>query len=144
VVKGLLGLPREAVSTLFVGFLRKDVAVAMLVPLGLSARQFVVGAIVLVTYFPCAATFAILSKELGVKGMAGAAAIMIFTSLTAGTFLNLVLETVLPPTHLALLLVGMGILIVTLAGGTSDRREDEAGSELPVAAAGKTKDYYFS
>ena len=66
----------------------------MLLPLGLSARQFVIGAVVLVTYFPCAATFAILSKELGIKGMAAAAVIMLFTSLFAGTLLNLFLETV--------------------------------------------------
>ncbi|MGI6308626.1 MAG: FeoB small GTPase domain-containing protein [Dethiobacteria bacterium] len=141
VIQGLLGLPREAASTLFVGFLRKDVAVAMLLPLGLSARQFVIGAIVLVTYFPCAATFAILSKELGLKDMAAAAAIMLFTSLSAGTLLNLLLETVLPPGYLALMLVGLGILIVTLGGGASDRRESAAGSKLP---AGEGDDYYFS
>ncbi|NMB36100.1 MAG: ferrous iron transporter B [Firmicutes bacterium] len=142
VIQGLLGLPREAISTLFVGFLRKDVAVAMLLPLGLSARQFVVGAIILVTYFPCAATFAILSKELGVKGMAVSAAIMIITSLSAGTMLNLLLETVLSPVHLALALVGLGILIAIVGGGTSDRRESAAEAELPLAKEGS--DYYFS
>lgn len=128
VIQGLLGLPREAASTLFIGFLRKDVAVAMLLPLGLSARQFVVGAVILVTYFPCAATFAILSKELGVKGMAVAAAIMISTSLIAGTLLNLLLDTVLPAGWLALTLAGLGILIVSLAGGASDHRESLAGT----------------
>ena len=141
VIQGLLGLPREAASTLFVGFLRKDVAVAMLLPLNLSARQFVVGAIILVTYFPCAATFAILSKELGVKGMAASSVIMLTTSLTAGIMLNLLLDTVLPPAWLALVLVGLGILIVVLGGGASDRRESAAGAGLPVV--GKSDDYFF-
>ena len=142
IIQGLLGLPREAISTLFVGFLRKDVAVAMLLPLGLSARQFVVGAIILVTYFPCAATFAILSKELGVKGMTASTAIMIITSLSAGTMLNLLLEKVLSPGYLALTLVGLGILIAVLWGGTSDRRESAADSQLPAAKKGH--DYFTS
>ncbi len=138
VIKGLLGLPREAVSTLLVGFLRKDVAVAMLIPLDLSARQFVVGAIVLVTYFPCAATFVILTKELGLKGMAAAAAIMVLTSLSAGTFLNLFLDTVFSPGSLAILLIGLAIVFVTLGGGTSDRRENAAEIKL---LAGKKSDF---
>jgi ferrous iron transport protein B len=123
VVSSLFGLPGESVSTFLVGFLRKDVAVAMLLPLGLSAKQFVVGATILAAYFPCAATFTILIKELGLKDMAAAAAIMIVTAGTAGTFLNLVLDTLLPPACLSLALVGLGIFLAVFAGGTSDRRE---------------------
>lgn len=119
----LYGLPGESVTTFLVGFLRKDVAVAMLVPLGLTAKQFVIGATVLAAYFPCAATFTILIRELGFKDMAAAAAIMIVTAGAAGTFLNLVLDTILPPAYLSLALVGLGILLIIFAGGTSDRRE---------------------
>ena len=43
VVTGLLGLPKEAVTALIVGFLRKDVALGMLAPLSLTAGQLVVG-----------------------------------------------------------------------------------------------------
>jgi ferrous iron transport protein B len=122
--QGLLGLPKEAVSTLLVGFLRKDVAVAMLVPLDLSARQFVIGATVLATYFPCAATFTVLIKELGIRDMAIAAGTMLLFSTAAGTALNLLLDRVLPAAYLALLLAGLAILLVTFCGGSSDRREN--------------------
>ena len=44
--------------------------------------------------------------------------------------------------YLALMLVGLGILIVAVGGGASDRRESAAGSKLPVAEKGS--DYYFS
>ncbi len=43
VVTGLLGLPKEAVTALVIGFLRKDVALGMLAPLALTAEQLVVG-----------------------------------------------------------------------------------------------------
>jgi ferrous iron transport protein B len=65
VVKEMLGLPEGAVSTLLIGFLRKDVAVAMLEPFNLSASQFVTGAVVLAAYFPCAATFSNYRKRSG-------------------------------------------------------------------------------
>ncbi len=124
VLRGLLGLPKEAVSTLLVGFLRKDVAVAMLLPLGLTAKQFVVGATVLATYFPCAATFAVLIRELGLKDMALVAGIMLVLSTAAGTTLNLLLDTVLPPAYLALFLAGLAAALIVFCGGSSDRREN--------------------
>ncbi|MBC8383542.1 MAG: ferrous iron transporter B, partial [Candidatus Cloacimonetes bacterium] len=47
VVKGIFGLPKEAVGALVIGFLRKDVAVGMLIPLGLSKSQMIVSSVVL-------------------------------------------------------------------------------------------------
>lgn len=91
VVTGLLGLPSEAVAALLIGFLRKDVAVGMLAPLGLSLKQLIVACVVLTTYFPCAATFAVLLREFGAKDMAKAAALMVAVALTAGGLLNLLL-----------------------------------------------------
>ena len=123
IITGLLGLPGEAVSTLLIGFLRKDVAVAMLVPLGLSARQFVIGAVVLAAYFPCAATFTVLVKEMGVKDMLKSAAIMIVTAFGAGYFLNLLLDTIIPAAYLAIGLVVSAIILALVLGSTSDRRE---------------------
>ncbi len=130
VFQGLFGLPREAVSTLLVGFLRKDVAVAMLVPLGLTARQFVIGATVLATYFPCAATFIILIKELGIRDMAVALVMMLLVSTAAGTVLNLLLETVLEPVYLAFLLAGLGILLLVFCGGSSEQQESRKGKRF--------------
>ncbi len=91
VIRNLLGLPSGAVAALLVGFLRKDVAVGMLVPLGLGLKQIVIASVVLAMYFPCAATFAVLVKELGVKDMIKSAAIMVFSAILVGGLLNLIL-----------------------------------------------------
>ncbi len=92
VVTGILGLPKEAIGALVIGFLRKDVAVGMLVPLGLTANQMVVASVVLAMYFPCVATFAILVKELGIKDMIKSTIIMIVSTLIVGGVLNLILK----------------------------------------------------
>jgi ferrous iron transport protein B len=91
VVTGLLGLPREAVAAIAIGFLRKDVALGMLAPLALSAGQLVVGSVVLAMFFPCIATFVVLLRELGVVNMLKAAGIMIAAALIVGGILNLIL-----------------------------------------------------
>jgi ferrous iron transport protein B len=91
VVKGLLGLPKESVVAIIIGFLRKDVAVGMLAPLALTAKQLVVSSTVLAMFFPCVATFVILIRELGIKDMLKATGIMIVAALVMGGLLNLVL-----------------------------------------------------
>ena len=91
VVTGLLGLPKEAVVALTIGFLRKDVALGMLAPLALTSEQLVVGSVVLAMSFPCIATFVVLFRELGAVGMLKAAAIMITVALSVGGLLNLIL-----------------------------------------------------
>ena len=90
-ITGVLGLPREAVGALLIGFLRKDVAVGMLIPLGLSLKQLIVASVVLSMYFPCIATFSTLLKELGPVDMLKSAGIMVASSLVVGGILNLVL-----------------------------------------------------
>jgi len=88
---GWFGLPGEAVPALLAGFLRKDLAVGMLVPLALTAAQLTIAVTVLALYFPCVATFAVLLKELGAKDMLKAATVMILTALVVGGTLHLVL-----------------------------------------------------
>lgn len=90
-VTGLFGLPKEAVTSLVIGFLRKDVAIGMLVPLSLSVKQLIISCVVLSMFFPCIATFTILIKELGFKSMLKSTAIMITASIIAGSLLNLIL-----------------------------------------------------
>ncbi|HIE05809.1 MAG TPA: hypothetical protein EYP58_03305 [bacterium (Candidatus Stahlbacteria)] len=92
VITGFLGLPAGAVVAIIIGFLRKDVAVGMLSPLGLSMNQLVVASVVLTMYFPCVATFTVLLKELGLKDMFKSAGIMIVTALVVGSLLNLILN----------------------------------------------------
>ncbi|MCK4789212.1 MAG: ferrous iron transporter B [Desulfobacteraceae bacterium] len=91
VVTHVLGLPKDAVGALIIGFLRKDVAIGMLVPLDLSLKQLIIASVVLAMYFPCVATFATLAKELGFADMLKSATIMIVSSLIVGGLLNLIL-----------------------------------------------------
>jgi len=92
VVTGFLGLPKEAVTALAVGFLRKDVALGMLAPLALSTKQLITGSVVLAMFFPCIATFVVLLRELGVRNMLKSAGIMITAALLVGGILNLTLR----------------------------------------------------
>ncbi|MFO8008417.1 MAG: ferrous iron transporter B [Candidatus Brocadiia bacterium] len=91
VITRVLGLPADAIGALLVGFLRKDVAVGMLAPLGLGLKQLVVASVVLTAYFPCAATFIVLFRELGLADMVKSAVIMVVVAFSVGGLLNLVL-----------------------------------------------------
>ncbi len=92
IVTHLLGLPKEAVIALSVGFLRKDVAMGMLGTLSLTVRQLTVASVVLAMSFPCIATFVVLIKELGVKDTLKSISIMVVSSLAVGGILNLILK----------------------------------------------------
>jgi len=91
VLTGLWGLPKETITALVVGFLRKDVAMGMLAPLALTAKQLVISSTVLAMFFPCVATFVILARELGAKNLLKAVGIMIAAALIMGSLQNLVL-----------------------------------------------------
>lgn len=91
VVSGIFGLPKEGVVAIVIGFLRKDVAIGMLAPLALSAGQLVVGCVVLTMFFPCIAAFVVFARELGVKRLIGATAIMVTATVVVGGLLNLIL-----------------------------------------------------
>jgi len=91
VLTKLWGLPKETVAALVVGFLRKDAAMGMLASLDLTAKQLVISSTVLAMFFPCVATFVILARELGVRGLLKAIGIMIIAVLIMGSLQNLVL-----------------------------------------------------
>jgi len=91
----ILGLPQEAAGALVMGFLRKDIAVGMLVPLHLSLKQLIVASVVLSMYFPCVATFAVLLKELGIRDLLKSTLAMILTALITGGLLNMILSVAL-------------------------------------------------
>jgi len=91
VLTGLWGLPKETITALAVGFLRKDVAMGMLVPMALTAKQLVISSTVLAMFFPCVATFVILARELGILDLLKAVGIMIAAALIVGSLQNLVL-----------------------------------------------------
>jgi len=91
VVSGIFGLPEEAVVAIVVGFLRKDIAIGLLAPLALTAGQLVVGCVVLTMFFPCIASFVVLAKELRLKGLLAAIAVMIIATIIVGGLLNAIL-----------------------------------------------------
>jgi len=91
VMEGWLDLPREASIVLLVGFFRKDLAVGMLLPLGMTPMQLVIAATLLTIYFPCIGTFAVLVKELGIRDMFKSMSIMIGTALLVGGLMRLLL-----------------------------------------------------
>lgn len=84
----VLGLPASAAGAILLGILRKDVAVGMLVPLGLTADQLVVATVTLSMTFPCIATFVVLWKELGARDTVKSLGIMLLTAFAAGGILN--------------------------------------------------------
>ena len=90
-MQGLFGLPGDASLVLITGFLRKDLAVGMLVSMNLSPLQLVIAVTMLTIYFPCVATFAVLIKELGIKDMIKSAGLMLITALIVGFSLRIIL-----------------------------------------------------
>jgi len=91
VTEGWLGLPKESTTALLIGFLRKDLAIGMLLPLGMTPMQLVISVTILTIYFPCVATFAVLVKELGIKDMIKSTGLMIATALIVGGLMRLIL-----------------------------------------------------
>jgi ferrous iron transport protein B len=89
-MQGWFGLPGAAVPALLSGFLRKEMAIGMLVPLALTPAQLTV-ALTVFAFFPCIAALAVMLKELGAKDMLKAVAAMILTSLLVGGFLRIIL-----------------------------------------------------
>ena len=88
---GWLGLPSDATTALLIGFLRKDLAIGMLLSLDMTALQLVIAAVVLTIYFPCVATFAVMLRELGIRDMLKATGIMLIAATLVGGLLHLTL-----------------------------------------------------
>ncbi len=88
---GWLGLPSDATTALLIGFLRKDLAIGMLLSLDMTAMQLVIAAVVLTIYFPCVATFAVMLRELGLRDMLKATGIMLLAATLVGGLLHITL-----------------------------------------------------
>ncbi len=90
-VTRLWGMPKESILPLLVGILRKDVALGLFAPLGLSVKQLIIGSVLLSMFFPCLATFVVLFRELGVKNGLKSIGIMLIAVVLTGALLNIVL-----------------------------------------------------
>lgn len=86
-----LGLPQEALLVIALGFLRKYMAMGLLVPLGLSVKQLVIASVILSLFFPCVAAFVVILREFGWRRLLVAIGIMLSFAFLVGSFLNLVL-----------------------------------------------------
>ena len=109
VITGLWGLPEETVSAMLVGIIRKDAAIALLVPLKLTGAQTITAVVALVLYFPCVATYTVLARELGGRDLLKVTVIMLASTLLMGMFLNF-MGSLLPP----LAIIGAEIFIMAL------------------------------
>jgi ferrous iron transport protein B len=89
-VTGVLGLPPEAVSVILFGFLRKDISIALLAPLNLTAWQAVTASVFLVLYLPCLATFFVALREMGWRGLWRVIALTLGWAIAVGFLLSLV------------------------------------------------------
>jgi ferrous iron transport protein B len=78
VVSGWLGMPPEAVVSLILGIVRREMSVAPLLLLNLTHLQVFVAGVVSLMYLPCLSVFGILSKEFQVRF-----ALVIFVSTVA-------------------------------------------------------------
>ncbi|MCX7641243.1 MAG: ferrous iron transporter B [Elusimicrobiales bacterium] len=65
VLANIFNLPSKTSSVFMVGFLKKDVAISLLIPFNLSLKEILVSSFFLVTYLPCLASIFVLLKELG-------------------------------------------------------------------------------
>ena len=66
-VEHILGLPADTTSVLILGFLRKDVSIALLEPFNLAPQALVVACVFMSMYMPCVATFFVMLRESGFK-----------------------------------------------------------------------------
>ncbi|ACC98625.1 Putative indolepyruvate ferredoxin oxidoreductase [Elusimicrobium minutum Pei191] len=66
-MQALFGLPGETSSVMLLGFLRKDVSIALLSPFNLTAAQLVTACVFMTMYVPCTATVFVMLKEAGIK-----------------------------------------------------------------------------
>jgi len=91
-VTGLLGLPADTVSVMTLGFLRKDVSIAMLAPFHLPPGSIVVASVFLSLYLPCLGAFMVTLRELGARDAAKVFAMNFASALLVASVLNLLVR----------------------------------------------------
>lgn len=92
--KILFGLPAEIAPIMLLNFLRKDASVALLVPLKLTAPQFICACIFLTLSTPCLASFITMVKELSIKTAFKIVGLIFMISIIATTLLHLLFRLI--------------------------------------------------
>lgn len=83
-----LGMPPEAVISLILGFIRREMSVAPLLALNLTPLQIFIGGAVSLLYLPCLSVFGILVKEFKLKVAAAITVSTVFVALFIGGLIN--------------------------------------------------------
>ncbi len=84
-VEWVLGLPADATPLLLLGFLRKDISIALLEPFHLAPQALVVACVFMSMYLPCIATFFVMLRESGWKDTLRVVGLtLLFSTVTAG------------------------------------------------------------
>ncbi len=86
-----LNLPKEIASVIMLGFLRKDISIAMLAPFELTSKQFIIASVFLILYLPCIASFFMLLKELGITSSLKIIVTVFLSAFVVAFLLNIVL-----------------------------------------------------
>ncbi len=87
----LMGLPSEVAPVISLGFFRKDVSIALLIPYNLDPKQLVIACVFMAAYLPCVASLFVLIKESGFKDAMKICALTLGSSLLVATLLNWIL-----------------------------------------------------
>jgi len=88
VVSGWLGMPEEAVVSLVLGIVRREMSVAPLLGLNLTYLQVFVAGVVSLLYLPCLSVFGILAKEFNLRFALKIFAGTIFFAIFVGGIVN--------------------------------------------------------
>ncbi len=91
-VEYVLGLPAETTPLLILGFLRKDVSIALLEPLNLAPQALVVACVFMSMYLPCIATFFVMLRESGWKDTARVVLLTLSLSFLSAWILRILLQ----------------------------------------------------
>jgi len=98
VTETMLGLPPIVIIAFIMGILRKEMALGMLMILGLTGTmtpdQFIVFSVVMAIYIPCLATLAVLLREFGAKNTVLISVTSIVVAILIGTAFNAVLSAI--------------------------------------------------
>lgn len=87
----LMGLPPEIAPVMLLNFLRKDASVALLVPLNLTAYQFIIAGVFLVLSTPCVASLFTMIRELGMRTALKIIGVIFLTAIAVTSLLHLLL-----------------------------------------------------
>ncbi|MFI3201019.1 MAG: ferrous iron transporter B [Eubacteriales bacterium] len=89
-VSGFLGLPEEAVLSLLLGIIRREMSIAPLLNANLNGLQMFVGATVSLLYLPCLSVFGIIAKEFNAKVALAIGMGTVITSFLLGGLINFI------------------------------------------------------